>query len=142
MAKSDMKTKVNDGDVKKFINSVENEKRKKDALLILTLMQEITGLEAKMWGTSMVGFGEYHYKYDSGREGDMFMVGFSPRKQNLAIYIMPGFGRFETLMNKLGKYKTGKSCLYLNKLEDIEMNILKELVKESFQYMQKKYHKT
>ncbi|MBT30854.1 MAG: hypothetical protein CMO01_14445 [Thalassobius sp.] len=141
MAKSDMKTTLNDGDVKQFLNEVENEKRKKDGFSTLTIMKEITGLEPKMWGTSIIGFGKYHYKYESGREGDFFMVGFSPRKQNLAVYIMPGFDRYETLMNKLGKYKTGKSCLYINKLEDVDIEVLKELIKESFQYMKKKYDK-
>ncbi|UZR93233.1 DUF1801 domain-containing protein [Chondrinema litorale] len=141
MAKSDMKTTLNDGDVKKFINSIENEKRKKDGFSTLKIMEEVTGLYPKMWGTSIVGFGQYHYKYESGREGDFFMVGFSPRKQNLTIYIMPGFDRYETLMSKLGKYKTGKSCLYINKLEDVDMKVLKELINESFLYMKKKYDK-
>ena len=87
----------------------------------------------------MVGFGSYHYKYDSGREGDWFLTGFSPRKQNLTIYIMPGFDKYDSLMKKLGKHKTGKSCLYISKLEDVDTKVLKELIKQSFQYMKKKY---
>ena len=93
-----------------------------------------------MWGPSIVGFGSYHYKYESGREGDMCITGFSPRKQNLTIYILPGFKRYSELMKKLGKYKTGKSCLYINKLEDVDMKVLKELISEDVKYMKKKYH--
>lgn len=139
MAKSNLKTTVNDGDVLKFLESVAHEKRQADSLIILELMKEITGQEPKMWGSSIVGFDQYHYKYDSGREGDFFKVGFSPRKQSLTLYIMPGFERYEELMEKLGKYKTGKSCLYINKLEDVDMEVLRQLVEESYGYMTEKY---
>lgn len=88
-----------------------------------------------MWGTSMVGFGRYHYKYASGREGDWFVTGFSPRKQNLTLYIMSGFSEYDDLMGRLGKFKTGKSCLYINKIEDIDQNVLKELIKASVDYI-------
>lgn len=135
-----MKTILNDGDVHEFLNKVENEKRKTDSYQVLTLMKEITGKEPKMWGDSIVGFGKYHYKYDSGREGDMCMVGFSPRKTSLTVYIMPGFEKYDDLMQQLGKYKTGKSCLYIKKLEDVDLDILKTLIHESFQYMDKKYN--
>jgi len=135
-----MKTILNDGNVHEFINKVENEKRKTDSHQVLTLMKEITGEEPKMWGDSIVGFGKYHYKYDSGREGDMCMVGFSPRKTSLTVYIMPGFEKYDDLMQQLGKYKTGKSCLYIKKLEDVDLDILKTLINESFQYMDKKYN--
>lgn len=135
-----MKTVLNDGDVHEFLNKVENEKRKTDSYQVLTLMKEITGKEPKMWGDSIVGFGKYHYKYDSGREGDMCMVGFSPRKTSLTVYIMPGFEKYDDLMQQLGKYKTGKSCLYIKKLEDVDLDILKTLIHESFQYMDKKYN--
>ena len=93
-----------------------------------------------MWGDSIVGFGKYHYKYDSGREGDMCMVGFSPRKTSLTVYIMPGFEKYDDLMQQLGKYKTGKSCLYIKKLEDVKLDVLKSLIKESFRYMDEKYN--
>lgn len=139
MAKNQNKTVENEGDVLAFIHSVDNEKRKKDALKILEIMSEITRLDPKMWGPSIIGFGNYHYKYESGREGDFFKVGFSPRKQNTSLYIMGGFNRYDDLMSKLGKYKTGKSCLYVNKLEDIDLDILRNLIKESFSFMTEKY---
>jgi hypothetical protein len=139
MAKAKLKTTVNDADVLKFLQSVEHEKRKEDSLVVLELMKEVTGEEPKMWGSSIVGFDQYHYKYDSGREGDFFKVGFSPRKQSLTVYIMPGFERYEELMDQLGKYKTGKSCLYINKLEDVDMEVLGQLIRESYEYMNKKY---
>lgn len=103
------------------------------------MMKRLTGEEAKMWGPSLIGFGTYHYKYASGREGDFFRVGFSPRKTALTVYIMPGFKRFDELMQKLGKYKTGKSCLYIKKLEDVDVKVLEELVMSSLEYMADKY---
>ena len=102
-------------------------------------MKKITGLEPKMWGTSIIGFGNYHYKYDSGREGDFFKVGFSPRKTSMTYYVMSGFPEYEDLLEKLGKHKLGKSCLYINKLEKINIDILEEILKSSFKAMQKKY---
>ncbi len=123
-----------------FLNNVENEKRKSDAKLVLKMMKRLTKEEPKMWGTSLVGFGSYHYKYESGREGDSFITGFSPRKQSLTLYIMNGFQRYEELMSQLGKFKTGKSCLYINKLEDIDQVILEKLITESVNYMNQKYH--
>lgn len=123
-----------------FIASVENENRRQDAELMLGIMEEITGEKPVMWGPSLIGYGAYHYKYDSGREGDFFMTGFSPRKQNMALYIMPGFDRFPELMGKLGKHKTGKSCLYINKLKDVDMDVLKTLIEEGYRYMKNKYH--
>jgi hypothetical protein len=102
-------------------------------------MQKITKEKPKMWGASIVGFGSYHYKYDSGHEGDMCITGFSPRKQNLTLYILPGFERYELLMSKLGKYKTGKSCLYIKRLADIDEKVLEKLIAESVVYMKKKY---
>ena len=92
-----------------------------------------------MWGTSIVGFGEYHYKYESGREGDFLITGFSPRKSAFTIYIMPGFARYEALMDKLGKHRTGKSCLYINRLDDVDLSVLEELVTRSVEYMTEKY---
>jgi len=137
---AELKTKPHDGDVLKFINSVDNEKRRKDALVVLEIMKEVTREKPVMWGPSIIGFGSYHYKYGSGREGDMPLAGFSPRKQSLVLYIMSGFERGKELMEKLGKYKTGKSCLYVNKLEDIDMEILKKLIAGSVKYMKDKYH--
>lgn len=114
-----------------FLNRVENEKRREDSFVVLDLMKEVTGEKPVMWGTSIVGFGSYHYKYASGREGDWFVVGFSPRKQSMTLYIVDGFGNYDLLLRDLGKYKTGKSCLYINKLEDVDQKVLRELVMQS-----------
>jgi len=133
------KTKKNDASVKNFLNSVANQTRREDSLSLLGLMRDVTGEEAKMWGSSIVGFGSYHYVYQSGREGDWMLTGFSPRKQNLAIYIMAGFSDYGPLLEKLGKHKTGKSCLYVNKLADVDINVLRELVRRGVRSMRKKY---
>ena len=136
---AELKTKKNEASVDDFINSVENEKKRADSFAIINLMQEVTGEEPAMWGDSIVGFGSYTYKYASGRTGDWMMVGFSPRKQNLTLYIMPGFEQYDKLLNRLGKHKLGKSCLYIKKLEDVDQNVLRELVKQSVEYMKKEY---
>lgn len=136
---SELKTKRNDGDVRGYLESVANKRRREDALVMLELMREITGEPPEMWGSSIVGFGSYHYRYASGREGDWPIIGFAPRKQSLTLYIMPGFDRYEDLMAKLGKYKTGKSCLYINKLDDVNMETLKALIAESVEYMRRAY---
>ena len=136
---AEAKTKLNDKDPKAFIESVKDEKRKADAYEVLEIMTRITGEKPKMWGTSIIGFGSYHYKYASGREGDWMITGFSPRKTALTLYIMPGFDRYGELMGKLGKHKTGKSCLYINKLEDVNRDILVELIKHSVEHMRKVY---
>ena len=128
---SDMKTKPTDNDAVKFLNSVENEKKRQDSFKIMELMQEITGAEPVMWGPSIIGFGSYHYKYASGREGDWFLTGFSPRKQAITLYLNYGFAENEALVSKLGKYKTGKACLYVKKLEDIDLDVLRKLIKQS-----------
>ena len=132
---AELKTKPNDGDVELFLNSVDNERKRQDSFKILELMKEVTGEEPKMWGASIVGFGSYHYKYDSGREGDWFVTGFSPRKQSLTLYIMSGFTEYDSLLGDLGKHKTGKSCLYINKLDDVNLEILCELVQKSVDHM-------
>lgn len=132
---AELKTQKNDGDVRAFLQSVENEKRREDSFKVLKLMSDVLDEEPTMWGSSIVGFGDYHYKYASGREGHWFLCGFSPRKQNLTLYIMSGFDGYSQLMAKLGKYKTGKSCLYINKLEDIDEDVLRTLVKKSAQHM-------
>jgi hypothetical protein len=134
---AELKTKQNDQSVEAFLNSVTDEKKRQDSLTILNLMEEVTGAEPKMWGASIVGFGNYHYTYASGREGDWFLAGFSPRKQNLTLYIMAGFEQYDSLMNKLGKYKMGKSCLYIKKIEDIDLETLRELVRQSVDHMVK-----
>ena len=132
-----LKTKLNDASVEDFIDSIAEEGKRRDARTVLELMQQVTGQEPKMWGDSIVGFGSYHYKYASGREGDWFLTGFSPRKQNLTLYIMPGFDRYASLMDKLGKHSTGKSCLYIKKLEAIDTDVLRELVRLSVAHMEK-----
>jgi len=132
---AELKTKVNNASVDKFIKSVKDEQIREDCFKIVDIMQKATKAEPKMWGTSIVGFGDYHYKYASGREGDWFLVGFSPRKQNITLYFMSGFDEYENLLSKLGKYSTGKGCLYIKKLEDIDMKVLKELIDRSVKKM-------
>lgn len=136
------KTKLNQASVTKFLNSIDDAKRREDSFAVLEIMQAITKQEAKMWGTAIVGFGTYHYVYASGREGDWMQVGFSPRKNALSLYIMSGFSNYSELMEKLGKYKTGKSCLYIKKLEDVDLKILKKLIRESVKYIKKTYPKS
>ena len=128
---AELKTKVTEASVEDFLNGVADAKRRHDSLKILELMQEVTGAEPRMWGGNLVGFGSYHYKYASGREGEWMLTAFSPRKQNLTLYIMPGFARYPELMSRLGKYKTGRSCLYINKLGDIDLATLRELIAQS-----------
>jgi hypothetical protein len=133
------KTKQTKASVEKFIDSVKDKSIRKDCLTIVKLMKDVTKEEPKMWGKSIVGFGNYHYKYASGREGDFFLTGFSPRKQNLTIYIHSGFKNYEALMKKLGKHKTSVSCLYVKSLNDIDIKVLKKLVTESVHFMKKLY---
>ncbi|MDX1406873.1 MAG: DUF1801 domain-containing protein [Saprospiraceae bacterium] len=125
------KTTPTNASVTAFLDAVENEQRREDAWTVLKLMREVTGEEPQMWGPSIVGFGSYHYKYASGREGDWPVAGFSPRKTSLTLYIMSGFKRHDELMAKLGKHTTGKSCLYIKRLSDIDMTVLEELIRES-----------
>lgn len=136
---AELKTQKNEKDVVQFLNEIENEQRKKDCFALLKLMEEVTGEPPAMWGDSMVGFGSYHYKYKTGREGDWFPVGFSPRKQNLTIYILAGFKPFEDILINLGKYKTSSSCLYVKKLDDIDQEKLKELIKKSATHIKQQY---
>lgn len=130
------KTLRNDGSVKEYLSSVSNERRREDALALMELMKSVTGEEPKMWGSALVGFGEYHYRYESGREGDFFLTGFAPRKQNLTVYIMPGFEHYDALLARLGKHKIGKSCLYISKLADVDQEVLGELVQRSVAHME------
>jgi len=132
------KTIPNDLDVEQFLNSVADERKRKDSFTILELMKEVTGKEPRMWGSSIVGFGSYHYKYESGREGDMPIAGFSPRKQNLTIYNMGGFEQYDDLLRKLGKHTTGKGCLYIKRIDDVDLSILKSLIEESVKHINQK----
>ncbi|MDL1911866.1 DUF1801 domain-containing protein [Chloroflexi bacterium CFX6] len=134
---AELKTKVNKASVEKFIKDIRDERTREDCRRIVEIMQKATKAEPKMWGTSIVGFGSYHYKYASGREGDWFLVGFSPRKQNLTLYIMSGFEGYDSLLKKLGKHSTGKSCLYIKRLEDVDLKVLEELVAKSVGHIQK-----
>jgi Domain of unknown function (DU1801) len=135
---AELKTKPG-GDVTAFLTSVTDEIKKKDCLELLKLMKQVTKEEPVLWGGSMVGFGTYEYKGKSGRSGTWFITGFSPRKQNLTVYIMPGFSRYDELMKKLGKHTTGVSCLYMNNLDDVDIKVLKELVTLSYKYMKEKF---
>ncbi len=139
MAKAKLKTTETKASVTAFVNAVPDARKRKDAKKLLKMFKEITGEKPKMWGPSIIGYGKYHYKYESGREGVICKSGFSPRKTALTLYVLDGFPRVEELLGKLGKYKTGKSCLYINKLEDVDEKILFELVKSSWDYMTDKY---
>ena len=136
---AELKTKLNDKDVHQFISGIADEQKRADCLEILGLMSELTGCEPKMWGDSIVGFGKYHYKGKSGREGDWFLTGFSPRKQNISIYTMSGFSEMPELMKKLGKFKTGSGCLYVNKLTDVDKSVLRQVIKQSVDFISKMY---
>ena len=132
MAKNaEIKTKVNDASVEGFLNSVEDDQKRKDSFEIIKMMKQATKEEPKMWGSAIIGFGSYHYKYESGREGDMPIIGFSPRKQSLTLYVGLGDDSENPLLKKLGKYTTGKVCLYIKKLADVDRTVLQELINES-----------
>lgn len=133
------KTKPTKLSVTSFINSIDDKQGRADARKVAAMMRKATGNRAVMWGASIVGYGQYHYKYASGREGDFLITGFSPRKQALTIYILAGFARFDSLMKRLGKYKTGKSCLYVKRLSDIDEKVLERLITGSVKYMRKNY---
>ena len=123
------KTVATNEDVQDFLRQVEPERRRADGLRLNEIFQQVTGYAPRMWGPSIVGYGEYHYTYDSGREGDFLATGFSPRKANLSIYIMPGYADFGPILDRLGKHKMGKSCLYINKLADVDEDVLAELIR-------------
>ena len=126
---TELKTKANAGSVDAFLQSIEDERKRSDSITIVEMMKRLTGDAPRMWGDNVVGFGDTHYKYASGREGDWFKVGFSPRKQNLTLYLTYGFEEDKDLMQKLGKHKIGKACLYINRLADVDMQVLETLVK-------------
>jgi hypothetical protein len=135
MAKAEVKTKVNDASVTEFLDGVADEQRRNDCYEILKMMKQVTKEEPKMWGSSIVGFGSYHYKGKSGREGDWMLTGFSPRKQALTLYLMGGFEAHDELLEKLGKFTTGAGCLYIKRLGDVDKKVLKELVQASVRRM-------
>ncbi len=139
MAKAQNKTMPTSVTPKDFIAGVEPERRREDGMALLEFFNKVTGLKPKMWGPSIIGYGRYHYKYESGREGDSLMTGFSPRKSALTMYIMPGYRDMSDKLERLGKHKIGKACLYVNKLADIDMAVLEEIVVEGVTYMRANY---
>ena len=134
-----LKTRPGNASVDAFLDSVDNENRREDARRVVAMMQRVTQAPPTMWGDRIVGFGSYHYRYVSGREGDWPLIGLSPGKRNLTLYIMPGFDDYQPLLAKLGKHRTGKSCLYLNKLQGIDMRALEDLVRQSVADMRRRY---
>jgi hypothetical protein len=125
------KTQKTEASVIDFLNTLPEETKRQDSFTLVELLKQVSGNEPKMWGPSIIGFGEMHYKYESGREGDTCLVGFSPRKQNLTLYITGGFPKYADLLGQLGKHKTGKGCLYINKLSDVNLDVLKEIISQS-----------
>lgn len=132
---AELKTQPTDQSVESFLDGIEDEKKRKDSYTILELMKQVTQLEPVMWGDSIIGFGKYHYKYASGREGDSPLTGFSPRKREITIYITSGFDQYQGLLAELGKHRTGKVCLYIKKIEDIDLSVLRELIRQSAEHM-------
>jgi hypothetical protein len=136
---AELKTRPNSASVAAFIGAITDSQRRADARKIAAMMRAATGKQPRMWGTAIVGFDSYHYTYASGREGDWPLVGFSPRKQNISVYIMAGFAGSEKLLARLGKHKTGKSCLYIKRLDDVDQAVLRKLIDASVKYLRKKY---
>lgn len=130
---AELKTKASDASVEEFLQSVPDERKQQDSRVLLAMMQTATGAPPQMWGSSIVGFGSYHYTYASGREGDWFVAGFSPRKQNLTLYLMGGLDQHADLLGKLGKHKLGKGCLYINRLADVDRDVLAQLIDAAVQ---------
>lgn len=136
---AEIKTRPSKQSAMAFITSIDDKQKRADVKKVAAMMRKATGARATMWGSAIVGYGRYHYKYASGREGEFMLTGYSPRKQALSVYIIPGFKPFESLMKNLGKYKTGKSCLYLRRLSDVDEAVLERLISESVKHMRKKY---
>jgi Domain of unknown function (DU1801) len=134
---AELKTKPTRSSVSAFLNGIEDEQRRKDCSEIARIMKRATKTSPRMWGSSVVGFGDYHYKYASGREGDWFITGFSPRKADLTLYFMSGFEGYEDLMRKLGRHKMGKGCLYIKKLADVDRDVLTTLIEKSVRQMER-----
>ncbi|MDJ0921194.1 MAG: DUF1801 domain-containing protein [Henriciella sp.] len=141
MAKAQNKTQSTKVDPTDFVAAVEPDRKRADAQTLLSFFNRVTGLEPVMWGSSIIGYGRYRYKYESGREGEFFLTGFSPRKQNLTVYVMPGYryGEMKERLSRLGKHKLGKSCLYINKLADVDLAVLEEIVADGLGYMRENY---
>ncbi len=139
MTKYEQKTKETDQSVIEFIEAVHSAKKREDAYALLKIFEETSGFEAKMWGPSIIGFGSYHYKYASGHEGDAPLVGFSPRKAKISLYFATGDSEREKLLEHFGKHTAGKACVYINKLADIDVEVLGELIKQSISFLQKTY---
>ena len=136
---AELKTKPTNASVRDFLNGIEDEQERRDAKTVARIMKRVTGKPPKMWGPSIVGYDSYHYVYASGREGDFMVAGFSPRKQALTLYIMSGFSGHQALMKKLGKHSTGKSCLYIKRLDDVDLEVLEELITCSVAHVKKQY---
>jgi hypothetical protein len=132
---AELKTQPTDADVHAFIDALPDARKRQDAAALLALMEEVTGEASQMWGSNIIGLGRYHYKYASGHAAEWFLVGFAPRKQNLTLYIMAGFDQYAPLLAKLGKHSTGKSCLYIKQLADIDLDVLRELIQLSVEHM-------
>jgi hypothetical protein len=132
---SELKTKETDDSVEAYLAAIDDRHRREECQIICDMMRDVTGLEPKMWGADIVGFGSYHYKYATGREGDWFVTGFSSRKQNISLYVMAGFSKYPELMETLGRYKTGKSCLYIKRTSDVDMAVLRKLIELSVRHM-------
>ncbi len=132
---ADVKTKPNDASPSKFVNAIEDDQKRKDCKLLMKMMKAATGKRPKMWGDSIVGYGSYHYKYKSGREGDWFLIGFSPRKREISLYIMDGFDAHQKLLKKLGKHKTSVCCLYIKRLADVDVDVLEKVIHASAKSM-------
>lgn len=139
MAKAENKTKPTGIPVDDFLAAVPDPQRREDARTVRAMMERLSGHPATMWGPSIVGFGKYHYRYESGREGEFARIGFSPRSKELVLYLIGGFPRHQEIMDRLGKYRTGKSCLYVKRLSDIDGDALEELVAEGLAFMREKY---
>lgn len=135
----ELKTKLNDGDVMEFVNSVDDEQKKEDTLKVIEMMREITGCEPKMWGKSIIGFDTYLYTNTTSKPYEWMVTGLSPRKANLTLYMMNGFADVDDKLSRLGKHKTGKSCLYIKRLSDVDEKVLKEIIIDSVAYMKKMY---
>lgn len=136
---AELKTKPTDVPVEDFLNSFDDVKRREDCRVLSLIMEKATGAKGVMWGESIVGFGQYRYKYASGQEGDWPLVGYSPRKQNLTLYLMSGFAEYDDILKRLGKYKTSVACLYIKKLADIDQVVLQELIEKSVEHMRRIY---
>jgi hypothetical protein len=136
---AELKTKPTALSAINYLNTISDPNVRQDCFTIMDLMERVSGFKPTMWGPSIVGFGKYHYKYDSGHEGDICLVGFSPRKQNISLYVLAGFPGQAAMLMKLGKHKAGKGCLFVKRIVDIDLNVLESLIKESMDFLKIKY---